>query len=487
MTANKPITAIEDSLVKLRSGGAKVSASIAQLTQSRSMTSLHPKGGWRDFSKRCWLGFQESRSKPVGELIPDSVRHLRLSAVGQLFNNNTAPADQQQHRPVVYESVVNEPGVYEPVVNEPFLDNPIVNEPIVCEPVVYENGYAGEEPIGEPAAGSALPMAIIVAGLGGLTILAILQNGPSDDGATALAALGNETSVSQVATLEPSNGAMSVPTPPTANRVQSNANPDIGPDVSQPMQLAATMAPVVFETGADPKNTKLDPPPAPFQGAAASIASQPTGTPQAPTLEEVAAMQMLKGENKRLKEMMAALEYETLSLNSELLKLELSLSQAEKNKTGEPEPVIETRTVYNFVNVPVGGAVELNESPAQYTESYNNNSQASYVDNTYRNSEDPYLQSASDPAFIAELPAPEMGFSSGGQFMPSNAQLYPNPHNSAEFRPDPYMDQNGYMQPPGFFEQTDQQLYGSGADIQYGPANQSMDARRYPPVPPPIN
>ena len=65
-------------------------------------------------------------------------------------------------------------------------------------------------------------------------------------------------------------------------------------------------------------------------------------------------------QNNSLQKEVQSLDSETTKLNSELLKLELAVTALES----KPKPEVETRTVYNFVNVPVGGSVEQTDYPS---------------------------------------------------------------------------------------------------------------------------
>lgn len=397
---------------------------------------------------------------------------------------------------------------------------------------------------------SLLPTAVIVAGLAALSILAVLTAGPevqsespgtNQQASVDLAPAAVETAVETKAKSKPEQLAAAVSPvifetgPEEPQKVPESgqeSGQESGPKTDKP---SGASTPLVNEPAGSPNAAKLssviEQPPQPVQSdklARAAVDPEPT-TPQpmprvtestvarvpadkaqAPSVKlpeaistetqpktelvekKVAEVEqkseqikILEGENERLKEMMVALENETLNLNSELLKLELSLAEA--SEMAQPRQVVETKTIYNFVNVPLGGDIDGNGA-APTDDSYipppldNPPSLAappvdnSYVDNSLGS--DPYRnQNQLDPMTVADMPAPEMGFSPDGQFAPPPHELYrENPPA------DPYFDQNSYFQQPGQVMGSDEQLYGNGADLQHGIAPQPVDLRGYPPV-----
>ena len=66
----------------------------------------------------------------------------------------------------------------------------------------------------------------------------------------------------------------------------------------------------------------------------------------------------LRNYNMSLQERLAEARAETLDLNTELLRLELARSA----QVAEAEAAVETRTVYNFTNIPAGGTLSLNRN-----------------------------------------------------------------------------------------------------------------------------
>ena len=80
-------------------------------------------------------------------------------------------------------------------------------------------------------------------------------------------------------------------------------------------------------------------------------------------LEEI---DWLHTQNEALQREVESLDSETTELNAELLELELAVAARE----AKAKPKIETRTVYNFVNIPLGGSVE--QTDYQASESVDN-------------------------------------------------------------------------------------------------------------------
>ena len=112
------------------------------------------------------------------------------------------------------------------------------------------------------------------------------------------------------------------------------------------------------------------------------ISLQPDSIPivpdKDPVAEELAAkreqathyreeIEWLHIQNGSLRQEVDALDNETTELNAELLELELAVSALESKAA----PTVETRTVYNFVNVPLGGSVDQTASPTTGAEQNN--------------------------------------------------------------------------------------------------------------------
>lgn len=81
--------------------------------------------------------------------------------------------------------------------------------------------------------------------------------------------------------------------------------------------------------------------------------------------EYQAQISLLKSQNNELQSKVVTLESETLGLNSELLALEIELA----TQTENAQQTAEIKTIYNFVNVPIGGQINADE-------------QTSYADNS---------------------------------------------------------------------------------------------------------
>ena len=77
-----------------------------------------------------------------------------------------------------------------------------------------------------------------------------------------------------------------------------------------------------------------------------------------PYLDEI---ERLQAQNGFLNTEIASLGSETTSLNFELLQLELAIAARESQALAQ----VETHTVYNFINVPVGGYDQQNDNSAQ--------------------------------------------------------------------------------------------------------------------------
>ena len=108
-----------------------------------------------------------------------------------------------------------------------------------------------------------------------------------------------------------------------------------------------------------------------------------------PVAEELAAkreqatqyreeIEWLHIQNGSLQKEVDALDNETIELNAELLELELAVSALESKSA----PKVETRTVYNFVNVPLGGSVDQTAYPT--TEGEQNNYPPADSDDYYK-------------------------------------------------------------------------------------------------------
>lgn len=90
-------------------------------------------------------------------------------------------------------------------------------------------------------------------------------------------------------------------------------------------------------------------------------------------------IEWLNSQNVALTEKVDMLSSETLKLNRDLLGLELELAQT--------EPTIETRTVYNFVNVPIGGGA-VAENVQSYSEPVVYEEDTSYAQDQYMQEQD---------------------------------------------------------------------------------------------------
>lgn len=526
MTATKQTTAFDGALATARdfsTEGLKVAANSARTGFVKLRTSsLATKA--RSSAQKGWSRFQDTRNQPIGKVLPMNL--FKGTADPSNTEKKTEENNSAESSNIVTLQVDN-------AAQEKPESQLVQPNPDDAPQADYKDGLS--EPDAEfhkpDGIASYLPTAVIVAGLATLCILTVLTTGPVDETpAENKLAVAKAPSPLPVAEIGPATitetGAEAA-----TETVSAEADSTQTRIVVKPVQLAATVAPpVIFkdaspdktapkvvekgnvsETGFPvPSNGKADETVnfssdevSPARQGADVIASQPSqisagsdAEPQpvnqvaaipekaAPDAKTTVELQLLQGENERLKEMMAALESETLHLNSELLQLELSLAEA--NDKVEPRQVVETRTVYNFVNVPLGGGVTADSSPQYEASSGGNYVNNSYVNNQYP-SNDQYNSGGQEgylnPALVADMPPPEMGWSPDGQLMPPNHELYRDDGNYANGAPDPYFDQRAYnMQEPGYGVQSDELLYGDGADIQYGPAGQPVDLRSFPPV-----
>lgn len=86
-------------------------------------------------------------------------------------------------------------------------------------------------------------------------------------------------------------------------------------------------------------------------------------------------IEWLNDQNATLTEKVGMLNSETLKLNKELLGLELELAQS--------QPTVETRTIYNFVNVPIGGGDASANNVQSYSEPVVYEDNSSYAEDEF--------------------------------------------------------------------------------------------------------
>jgi hypothetical protein len=485
------MTARDSTLSKFRAIGTSTSSAAAEVVKACRGDKISLTNGVRKLSDRL----QASRGDQLDDALSKELRERPASG--------KAPDSTSRVPTLVAAHPESEAGV--DLIGKPLTGGDAGPSEEGINPERHNNADSG----------SLLPTAVIVGGLATLCILAVVTTGPTDsEDASALPAVAL---ADEPAAANPAQAQALLTALPEVSKAQDLSE---GESQAKPIQLAAAVSPVIFESSAQPIERRetgnvvrfsdtaeptvraVDVAPSQKQPETAAVtkalivqspATTTTAEPAPADQKTVEELQMLKGENERLKEMMAELENETLSLNSELLQLELSLAEV-SDQAEEPQTVVETRTVYNFVNVPLGADVQADNS-AQYNQpesaqvymndQYRSDNQypvnnAYPVDNQYpvNNQLPPPPQLIADPATIAELPAPEMGWQAGGQVMPppNDVGLY---HNGAYLNgavDDPYIDQSAYI------VESETQLYGSGADVQYGPAQPPLDLRGYPPV-----
>ena len=185
--------------------------------------------------------------------------------------------------------------------------------------------------------------------------------GPRSKIATAvLIALATGAVLGSIWTASKLTGAAQPATESAANTQTSNT------------QSVATPQPVAAEVTNDSEASLAQ------TSAPNTVEALPAETAIDPIIEELTAtrnladqyleeIEWLHDQNGLLQEEIIALNNETTSLNYDLLQLELELAALE----AEAQPIVETRTVYNFVNVPIGSGVEQSSYEPTATENYN--------------------------------------------------------------------------------------------------------------------
>ncbi|MFK7894159.1 MAG: hypothetical protein AB8B63_25315 [Granulosicoccus sp.] len=427
----------------------------------------------------AWEKFQDSRDKPISDIFPDGL-------LGRFSRSANSVANRLGLRRKASESI----GEQVEVAKDSKALIALSNERAL---VALEN----EDNLNNKAAlAERLPLIVIVGGFSSLCILAILTTGATQQ--VSDSTLASSSSSQQIAYSEP----------PARQAVAQSVSP------APVQQLAASVSPVVFEASGNTatagsraalpsKSEKarmlrmLERENALLKQKMAELIERNVplmpAVPQQPAVvapraqnsvatvdgDVVQLLESLQGENANLKQKMTELESETLSLNSELLQLELSLADASRR---------EERTVYNFVNVPLGGeaAVAVQPEPQQFRPPQYVNNEL-YSNNSY----------SQDVMSVPDLPPPEMAWDYGNDSSSPNTQMYQDQQVFMNGRPDPYFDPQRQMYyhdsaappPPGLGN--DQQLYGAGADMQYGPngvpappmvPGPPRDLRGFPPV-----
>ncbi|MFK8084125.1 MAG: hypothetical protein AB8B97_27895 [Granulosicoccus sp.] len=160
---------------------------------------------------------------------------------------------------------------------------------------------------------------------------------------------------------------------------------------------------------------------------------------QSASLDEI---NWLASQNKDLKSQVESLTRESLDLNNELLQLELEAAALRLAS----EPLTETRTVYNFINVPIGGATNT-----QGTQS------SSPVTNTSVVVEPSTAKTASRQGLPLNTPQAQQQYLDDEQYLDEDDYLEDEQYLDEEdyLEDEQYLDEDDYLEDEQYLDEDD--------------------------------